>query len=50
MLLKKGELHGLVALATLTPAAEAEVRAKLDLLEEVFQVASVRGEQTAGTE
>ena len=50
MLLKKGELHGLVALVTLTPAAEAEVRAKLDLLEEVFQVASVRGEQTAGTE
>ncbi|MBN8447781.1 MAG: AAA family ATPase [Candidatus Accumulibacter sp.] len=50
MLLKKGELHGLVALATLTPAAEAEVRAKLDLLEEVFQVASVHGEQTAGTE
>ncbi|MEF8718116.1 MAG: AAA family ATPase [Candidatus Accumulibacter necessarius] len=50
MLLKKGELHGLVALATLTPAAEAEVRAKLDLLEEVFQVARVRGEQTAGTE
>jgi hypothetical protein len=50
MLLKKGELHGLVALATLTPAAEAEVRAKLDLLEEVFQLASVRGEQTAGTE
>ena len=50
MLLKKGELHGLVALATLTPAAEAEVRAKLDLLEGVFQLASVRGEQTAGTE
>lgn len=50
MLLKKGELHGLVALATLTPAAEAEVRAKLDLLEEVFQVARVRGEQTAGSE
>lgn len=36
MLLKKGELHGLVPHAELSPAAEAEVRAKLDLLQTLF--------------
>ncbi len=39
MLLRKGELHRLVAEATLTPAAQTEVRAKLDLLAELFQAA-----------
>lgn len=41
MLLRKGELHRLVAEATLTPAAQTEVRAKLDLLAELFE--SARG-------
>lgn len=50
MLLKKGELHRLVALATLTTAAEAEVRAKLDLLGEVFLMARSHGEQTVEPE
>jgi len=36
MLLKKGELHQLVPYADLTSAAEAEVRNKLDLLQEIF--------------
>jgi hypothetical protein len=45
MLLKKGELHALVSGALLTQAAEAEVRAKLDLLVEVFQLAQAHGEQ-----
>lgn len=39
MLLRKGELHRLVAEATLTPAAQTEARAKLDLLAELFQAA-----------
>ena len=39
MLLRKGELHRLVAAATLTPAAQTEVRAKLDLLAELFEAA-----------
>ena len=41
MLLRKGELHRLVAGATLTPATQTEVRAKLDLLAELFE--SARG-------
>jgi hypothetical protein len=36
MLLKKGELHRLVPYASLTPSAETEVLAKLDLLMELF--------------
>lgn len=39
MLLRKGELHRLVAEATLTPAAQTEVRTKLDLLVQLFQAA-----------
>lgn len=39
MLLRKGELHRLVADATLTPTSQTEVRAKLDLLAELFEVA-----------
>jgi len=39
MLLRKGELHRLVADAALTPAAQTEVRAKLDLLAELFEAA-----------
>lgn len=45
MLLKKGEFHVLVAGAELTPAAESEVRTKLDLLEEIFRLAKIHGEQ-----
>lgn len=45
MLLKKGEFHVLVSGAELTPAAESEVRTKLDLLEEIFQLAKIHGEQ-----
>ncbi|WP_313299711.1 AAA family ATPase [Stenotrophomonas sp.] len=45
MLLTKGELHQLVAGATLTASAEAEVRAKLDLLAELFAPALEHGEQ-----
>lgn len=45
MLLKKGELHRLVPLAKLSPSAEAEVRAKLDLLAELFARAQPHGEQ-----
>ena len=40
MLLKKGQFHCLIAQATLSPAAEADVRQKLDLLEELFRRAS----------
>ncbi len=36
MLLTKGELHRLIPQAELTPAAEAEVREKLDLLQQLF--------------
>lgn len=39
MLLKKGELHRLIPHADLSPAAEQEVRAKLDLLLALFQQA-----------
>ncbi|MBJ2140680.1 AAA family ATPase [Delftia acidovorans] len=45
MLLTKGELHRLVPLAELSAAAETEVRAKLDLLEELFRRAQRHGEQ-----
>ena len=45
MLLKKGELHRLVPLATLSLGAEAEVRAKLDLLAHLFEQARPHGEQ-----
>jgi energy-coupling factor transporter ATP-binding protein EcfA2 len=44
MLLKKGELHRLVPHAELSPAAEAEVRAKLDLLLQLFDQARRHGE------
>jgi predicted ABC-type transport system involved in lysophospholipase L1 biosynthesis ATPase subunit len=44
MLLKKGELHSLVPHAELSPAAAAEVRAKLDLLLALFEQARRRGE------
>lgn len=36
MLLTKGELHRIIAGAELTPAAKAEVREKLDLIEALF--------------
>lgn len=45
MLLKKGELHRLVPYANLSGPAETEVRAKLDLLAELFEPARVHGEQ-----
>ncbi len=45
MLLKKGELHRLVAHARLAASAEAEVVAKLDLLAELFGLARSHGEQ-----
>ncbi|MGQ9371714.1 AAA family ATPase [Azospirillum sp. ST 5-10] len=45
MLLKKGELHRLVPHALLSPAAEKEVREKLDLLAEIFRVARPHEEQ-----
>lgn len=44
MLLKKGELHRLIAHADLSPASEAEVRAKLDLLQQLFVQARRHGE------
>jgi predicted ATPase len=47
LLLKKGELHRLVPHATLSPEAEAEVREKLDCLEELFRTARPHGEQVA---
>jgi energy-coupling factor transporter ATP-binding protein EcfA2 len=47
MLLKKGELHRLVLHAELSPAAEAEVRAKLDLLLQLFEQAQRRSESAA---
>lgn len=50
MLLTKGELHRLIPLAQLTPAAEAEVRQKLDALEPLFKRAQQHGETPeAGT-
>jgi hypothetical protein len=45
MLLKKGELHRLVPHALLGTAAEAEVRAKLDLLAELFEHSRPQEEQ-----
>jgi hypothetical protein len=39
MLLKKGELHRLIPHAQLATAAQAEVREKLDMLEQLFQQA-----------
>jgi hypothetical protein len=45
MLLTKGELHQLVALAELTLGAEQEVRAKLDLVADLLQPAQGLGEQ-----
>lgn len=45
MLLKKGELHRLVPLAKLSPSAEKEVRAKLDLLAHLFERSQPHGEQ-----
>lgn len=44
MMLKKGELHRLVPLAVLSPSAEAEVRAKLDSLQRIFERARRRRE------
>lgn len=44
LLLTKGELHRLIPHATLTPAAEDEVRAKLDLLLPLFRQAQARSE------
>ncbi len=44
LLLKKGELHRLIAHAELSPTAEAEVRAKLDLLQQLFEQARRHGE------
>ena len=45
LLLKKGELHRLVPYATVTGAAETEIRAKLDLMAALFQRARPHGEQ-----
>lgn len=44
MLLKKGELHRLIPHAQLSATAEAEVRAKLDLLRQLFEQAQRHGE------
>ncbi len=44
LLLTKGELHRLIPHATLTAAAEDEVRAKLDLLLPLFRHAQARSE------
>ncbi|HAZ60163.1 MAG TPA: AAA family ATPase [Gammaproteobacteria bacterium] len=44
MLLKKGELHRLIPYAELSAAAAAEVRAKLDLLQTLFEPARCRAE------
>ncbi len=44
LLLTKGELHRLIPLAALTPSAEDEVRAKLDLLLPLFRQAQARSE------
>lgn len=44
LLLKKGGLHRLIPHAELSPTAEAEVRAKLDLLQQIFQQAAPRDE------
>ncbi len=44
MLLKKGELHRLIPHAQLSASAEAEVRAKLDLLQQLFEQARQHGE------
>lgn len=45
ILLRKGEFHRLVEFASLSASAEAEVRAKLDELEILFQTARLHGEQ-----
>lgn len=45
MLLTKGELHRLVPFAELSAGAQAEVRAKLDLMMELFEPARRHGEQ-----
>ena len=47
LLLTKGELHRLVALAELSPGAEKEVRAKLDLLVILFEQAHSINDQAA---
>lgn len=44
MLLKKGELHRLIPHAQLSATAEAEVRAKLNLLQRLFEQARRHGE------
>ncbi len=44
MLLKKGEFHRLIEHAELSTTAEAEVRAKLDLLMALFHSARQHGE------
>ncbi len=44
MLLTKGELHRLIPHAQLTPAAETEIRQKLDALEPLFKRAQQHGE------
>lgn len=45
MLLRKGEFHRLVEHSALSASAEAEVKAKLDLLNDLFASARNRGEQ-----
>lgn len=44
MLLRKGELHRLIPHAQISPSAEQEVRAKLNLLHELFEHARHRSE------
>jgi len=44
MLLKKGELHRLIPYVQLSGSAEVEVRAKLDLLQQLFEQARRHGE------
>lgn len=46
ILLTKGELHRLIPLAKLTPAAEAEIRKKLDELQKLFEHARPHSETT----
>jgi len=50
MLLKKGELHRLIPHAELSAAAAAEVRSKLDLLQELFEQAKRHSEIEPSTE
>ncbi len=49
MLLTKGELHRLIPHAELSPTAVVEVRARLDLLQQLFESARRHGEEEGNT-